>query len=91
MRRSPATISSATSSSDRIQTRLLFGGNLIRQPAYNGIDHRIVGDLRNADLVMNNTFWIGVYPGLTDEMLDYVLATVSRFVERPVTARAGTV
>ena len=40
---------------------------------------------------MNNTFWIGVYPGLTDEMLDYVLATVSRFVERSVTARAGTV
>ena len=75
----------------RIQTRLLFGGNLIRQPAYNGVEHRIVGDLRNSDLVMNNTFWIGVYPGLTDEMLDYVLATVSRFVERPVTARAGTV
>jgi CDP-4-dehydro-6-deoxyglucose reductase, E1 len=75
----------------RIQTRLLFGGNLIRQPAYNGVEHRIVGDLRNSDLVMNNTFWIGVYPGLTDEMVDYVLATVSRFVERPVIARAGTV
>ena len=75
----------------RIQTRLLFGGNLIRQPAYTGIEHRIVGDLRNSDLVMNNTFWIGVYPGLTDEMLDYVLETVAGFVERPVTARAGTV
>jgi CDP-4-dehydro-6-deoxyglucose reductase, E1 len=72
----------------RIQTRLLFGGNLTRQPAYQGIERRVVGDLRNSDLVMNNTFWIGVYPGLTEEMLDYVLAAFGEFAERPVRAPA---
>jgi CDP-6-deoxy-D-xylo-4-hexulose-3-dehydrase len=60
----------------RITTRLLFGGNLARQPAYQGMPFRAVGDLRNSDFVMNNVFWIGVYPGLTPEMLDYVLETL---------------
>jgi CDP-6-deoxy-D-xylo-4-hexulose-3-dehydrase len=57
----------------KISTRLLFGGNLLRQPAYAGVEHRRIGTLANSDYVMNNVFWIGVYPGLTGAMLDYVL------------------
>ena len=59
----------------KIATRLLFGGNLVRQPAFqdNDIQYRVVGDLKNSDFVMNQVFFIGVYPGLTDEMLDYIL------------------
>jgi len=57
---------------------LLFAGNLIRQPAYRESRFRVVGDLENTDFVMNNVFWIGVYPGLTAEMLCYVLETFHR-------------
>ena len=57
----------------KIGTRLLFGGNLIRQPAYKDSIHRSTGDLHNSDFVMNQVFWIGVYPGLGKRMLDYVI------------------
>ena len=64
----------------KIGTRLLFAGNLTRQPAYEGLEFRVVGELVNTDFVMNNVFWIGVFPGLTREMLDYVVRTASEFV-----------
>ena len=57
---------------NRIATRLMFGGNLIRQPAYAGKKYEVYKDLVNADYVMNNTFWIGVYPGLDDAMIQYI-------------------
>ncbi len=62
-----------------IATRMLFGGNLIRQPAYADTKYRVIGDLRNTDYAMNNVFWIGVYPGLSDEMLAFVLETIHDF------------
>lgn len=65
---------------DRIETRNLFAGNLLRHPAYEGIPARVVGDLRNSDLVMTNTFFIGVYPGIGDAQLDYIQASVDNFM-----------
>jgi CDP-4-dehydro-6-deoxyglucose reductase, E1 len=67
---------------NRIVTRLLFGGNLTRQPAYADIDRRVVGDLANSDLIMARTFWIGVYPGLDERRIEYVLDQFERFFER---------
>jgi CDP-6-deoxy-D-xylo-4-hexulose-3-dehydrase len=64
----------------KIATRLLFGGNLTRQPAYLGIPSRSIGDLANSDFVMNNTLWLGVYPGLTEEMMNYVVESIHDFV-----------
>jgi CDP-6-deoxy-D-xylo-4-hexulose-3-dehydrase len=58
----------------------MFAGNIMKQPAYLGKEFRVVGDLTNTDIVMSRTFWIGVYPGLTNEMLDYVIETISNFM-----------
>lgn len=66
----------------KIQTRLLFGGNLLRQPAYRDCPHRVVGSLTNSDFVMNNVFWIGVYPGLTEPMLTYVVKVMNEFASK---------
>jgi CDP-6-deoxy-D-xylo-4-hexulose-3-dehydrase len=66
----------------RIATRLLFGGNLLRQPAYQGLQHRKIGDLSNSDFVMNQVLWLGVWPGLTEEMLVFVIDTLHRMVKR---------
>ena len=65
---------------NKIATRLLFGGNLLRQPAYKDCAYRVAGDLRNTDFVMNNVFWVGVYPGLTAPMLDFVAKTITGFI-----------
>ena len=56
----------------QIGTRLLFGGNLVRQPAYREAPHRVAGSLENSDFVMQRLFWIGTYPGITAAMLDYM-------------------
>lgn len=68
-----------------IQTRLLFSGNLLRHPCFDefrGTDrYRVAGTLENTDFIMNNTFWIGVYPGMTDEMIDYMAKTVLEAVK----------
>jgi CDP-6-deoxy-D-xylo-4-hexulose-3-dehydrase len=66
----------------KIGTRLLFAGNLLRQPAYEGYEYRVVGELTNTDFVMNQVFWIGVYPGLTKPMLDFIAKTASEFVHQ---------
>lgn len=66
----------------KIATRMLFGGNLLKQPAYVDMKYRSVGHLKNTDLVMDNLFWIGVYPGLSREMLDYIISTVGAFFNR---------
>jgi CDP-6-deoxy-D-xylo-4-hexulose-3-dehydrase len=72
----------------KIGTRLLFAGNLLRQPAYEGWEHRVVGELTNTDFVMNQVFWIGVFPGLTREMLAFIVETATEFV---ATAKSGLV
>jgi CDP-6-deoxy-D-xylo-4-hexulose-3-dehydrase len=64
----------------KIGTRLLFGGNLLRQPYMKDRNHRVVGSLDNSDLVMNRTFWIGVYPGLTENHLDFVIETLTDYI-----------
>lgn len=70
--------------SKNIQTRLLFSGNIIKQPCFNeirGTDaYRTVGDLKNSDFIMNNTFWVGVYPGMTDEMLEFMAEVIGEGV-----------
>jgi CDP-4-dehydro-6-deoxyglucose reductase, E1 len=71
----------------KIGTRLLFGGNLLRQPAYESCEFRVVGELKNTDFAMNHVFWIGVYPGLTEEMLDYVAGVITEFVSNLVAAQ----
>jgi len=67
-----------------VMTRHVFAGNLLRQPAYRDIPRRIVGDLANTDTVMERAFWIGVYPGVSPEMVDYVIEVMARFFARRV-------
>ncbi len=68
----------------KIGTRLIFAGNMLRQPAYRGIEHRVVADLTNSDKVMTRSFWLGTYPGLTTDMLDYMADSVIDFVSGKV-------
>ena len=73
--------------SHRIGTRQLFGGNLLQQPAYQNIEHRVSGTLKNSEIISLNAFWIGVYPGLTDEMIDYMIGTLSEFIENKLAGK----
>lgn len=69
-----------------VQTRLLFSGNLIKHPCFDQIrgtdQYRVVGELTNTEFVMNNTFWVGVYPGMTDEMVDYMAEIIIEAVNQ---------
>lgn len=76
--------------SRRIGTRLLFGGNLLRQPAYQDIPRRVVGGLERTDYVMERTFWIGVYPGLSTAALEYVVDSVRAFVTGSASTRIAS-
>ena len=64
---------------NKIGTRLLFAGNLTRQPYFEGRTYRVSGKLANTDDIMNNTFWVGVYPGMSEEMLCFVVEKIEAF------------
>ena len=66
----------------KIGTRLMFAGNLMKQPAYRNVNFRVVGDLHNTDIVMLRSCWVGVHPGLTSEMLDYIAYSITEFMGR---------
>jgi CDP-6-deoxy-D-xylo-4-hexulose-3-dehydrase len=74
--------------SKKIATRLLFGGNLVRQPAYQNVKYRVATELTRTDFIMRSVFWIGIYPGLSEPMLDYVADTIGAFV---ATQKTGSV
>ena len=68
-----------------IQTRMLFAGNLIKHPCFNemrelGCGYRVIGDLEKTDIIMNQTFWLGVYPGMTSTMIEYIVQVINRFI-----------
>lgn len=65
----------------RIGTRQLFGGNLLKQPAYENIAHKVFQELTNTDIIMRNTLWIGCYPGIDQERIEYMVKTIKEFVQ----------
>lgn len=69
---------------NKVMTRQLFAGNLTRQPAYQNVEYRVVGDLANTDYIMNNTFFIGVYPGLNDQKIEYIIQQFADFFDERI-------
>ena len=67
---------------NKILTRQLFAGNVTRQPAYEDVEYKVIGDLKNTDYIMNNTFFIGVYPGIDDVKMEYIIKTFESFFEK---------
>lgn len=72
---------------NRIQTRMLFAGNLVKQPCFDemratGLGYRVIRELKNTDIIMNQTFWVGVYPGMTDVMIEFMVEKIREFVKR---------
>ena len=68
----------------KIGSRLLFSGNLTRQPAYKDVPYRVSGSLVNTDIVMNQTFWLGIYPGITTKMMDFVAERTAVLIKNAV-------
>ncbi len=64
----------------KIGTRLFFGGNLLRQPAYAQLNYRKIDDLPNSDIILNQSFWLGVWPGLNDDHYDFILESIREFL-----------
>lgn len=67
---------------NKIETRVIFSGNIIHQPAYKNVKYKIFGELKNSDLIMNNSFFIGIYPGITDEMIGYIEQKIKEFFSK---------
>ncbi|AGL02779.1 lipopolysaccharide biosynthesis protein RfbH [Desulfoscipio gibsoniae] len=66
----------------RIRTRLLFAGNMTRQPAFQGVKHRVVGELKNTDIIMNQTLWVGLYPGLGERQIEHIINVIDEFIKK---------
>ncbi len=75
--------------SRNIGTRLMFAGNILRQPAYRDVEFRVVGRLDHTDFIMRRTFWVGVYPGLGAEQLDFIADSILEYIADPSNAKAG--